>query len=116
MKSTGLGATLFSVVWSIHFSEHSYSNGDLIYISQTASSLDELSGCIDPVPFENSSTVGITASSELVAHRSTLRPPDVVLILHGHPRFAVVMSMLCEEEERLSCYGLLEGLPQSEIL
>lgn len=79
------------------FGNISYSNGDLIYISQTASSLDELPGCIDPVPFENSSTVGITASSELVAHRSIFETTGCRAILHGHPRFAVVMSMLCEE-------------------
>ncbi len=80
------------------FGNISYSNGDLIYISQTASSLDELGGCIDPVPFENSSTVGITASSELVAHRSIFETTGCRAILHGHPRFAVVMSMLCEEQ------------------
>jgi ribulose-5-phosphate 4-epimerase/fuculose-1-phosphate aldolase len=79
------------------FGNISYSNGDLIYISQTASSLDELSGCIDPVPFENTSTVGITASSELVAHRSIFELTGCHAILHGHPRFAVVMSMLCED-------------------
>ncbi len=81
------------------FGNISYSNGDLIYISQTASSLDELAGCIDPVPFENSSTVGITASSELVAHRSIFENTACRAILHGHPRFAVVMSMLCEEQD-----------------
>lgn len=81
------------------FGNISYSNGDLIYISQTASSLDELQGCIDPVPFGNSSTVGITASSELVAHRSIFETTGCHAILHGHPRFAVVMSMLCEEKE-----------------
>jgi len=80
------------------FGNISYSNGDLIYISQTASSLDELGGCIDPVPYENSSTVGITASSELVAHRSIFELTGCRAILHGHPRFAVVMSMLCEEQ------------------
>jgi ribulose-5-phosphate 4-epimerase/fuculose-1-phosphate aldolase len=80
------------------FGNISYSNGELIYISQTASSLDELPGCIDPVPFENSSTVGITASSELVAHRSIFETTGCRAILHGHPRFAVVMSMLCEEQ------------------
>jgi ribulose-5-phosphate 4-epimerase/fuculose-1-phosphate aldolase len=80
------------------FGNISYSNGDLIYISQTASSLDELGGCIDPVPFENSSTVGITASSELVAHRSIFEITGCHAILHGHPRFAVVMSMMCEEQ------------------
>lgn len=80
------------------FGNISYSNGDLLYISQTASSLDELSGCIDPVPFKNSSTVGITASSELVAHRSIFETTGCRAILHGHPRFAVVMSMICEEK------------------
>ena len=84
------------------FGNISYSNGDLIYISQTASSLDELPGCIDPVPFENSSTVGITASSELVAHRSVFETTGCRAILHGHPRFAVVMSMLCAEKESCS--------------
>ncbi|HIJ86482.1 MAG TPA: aldolase [Desulfuromonadales bacterium] len=80
------------------FGNISYSNGDLIYISQTASSLDELPGCIDHVPFENSSTVGITASSELVAHRSIFTTTGCRAILHGHPRFAVVMSMICDEK------------------
>ncbi|MFA7060848.1 MAG: class II aldolase/adducin family protein [Pedobacter sp.] len=80
------------------FGNISYSNGDLIYISQTASSLDELPGCIDPVPFDNTSTVGITASSELSAHRRIFEVTGCRAILHGHPRFAVVMSMLCEEK------------------
>jgi len=68
----------------------------LIYISQTAASLDALAGCIDPVPFDNSSTVGITASSELAAHRRIFETSDAKVILHGHPKFSVVMSMLCE--------------------
>lgn len=83
------------------FGNISYSNGELIYISQTASSLDDLSGCIDPVPFDNRSTVGITASSELVAHRKIFDTTGCRAILHGHPRFAVVMSMMCEE--RVAC-------------
>lgn len=82
------------------FGNISYSNGDLIYISQTASSLDALAGCIDPVPFDNSSTIGITASSELVAHRSIFEMTGCRGILHGHPRFAVIMSMQCEEQEQ----------------
>jgi ribulose-5-phosphate 4-epimerase/fuculose-1-phosphate aldolase len=81
------------------FGNISYSNGELIYISQTAASLDELSGCIDPVPFENSSTVGITASSELGAHRAIFETTGCRAILHGHPRFTIVMSMICNEKE-----------------
>jgi ribulose-5-phosphate 4-epimerase/fuculose-1-phosphate aldolase len=70
--------------------------GNTIYISQTAASLDELAGCIDPVPVDNSSTCGITASSELLAHRRIYETSGCQTILHGHPKFSVVMSMLCE--------------------
>lgn len=79
------------------FGNISYRHEDTVFISQTASSLDELAGCIDPVPFSNSSTVGITASSELVAHQRIYENTDCLAILHGHPRFSVVLSMLCEE-------------------
>jgi ribulose-5-phosphate 4-epimerase/fuculose-1-phosphate aldolase len=72
---------------------------DLIYISQTAASLDELAGCIDPVPMDDSATVGITASSELAAHRRIYETCDARVILHGHPKFAVIMSMQCEEAD-----------------
>jgi len=73
--------------------------GELIYISQTAASLDELRGCIDPVPTDNSSTTGITASSELLAHRKIFEQTGARVILHGHPKFSVVMSMLCETRD-----------------
>ncbi len=71
---------------------------DTIYISQTGSSLDELEGCIDPVPIDNSSTAGITASSELPAHRRIYETSSARVILHAHPKFAVIMSLLCEEQ------------------
>lgn len=74
-------------------------SGNMIYISQTAASLDELAGCIDPVPMDNRSTTGITASSELAAHRRVYELTDAQVILHGHPKFSVVMSMLCEERD-----------------
>jgi len=80
------------------FGNISCRHGELVFISQTAASLDELAGCIDPVPFSNSSTVGITASSELVAHQRIYQSCDCLAILHGHPRFSVIMSMLCEEQ------------------
>jgi len=80
------------------FGNISYRVGETIYISQTAASLDELSGCIDPVPSDNRSTTGITASSELLAHRRIYEATGARAILHGHPKFAVAMSMLCEEK------------------
>ncbi len=80
------------------FGNISWRLGGTIYISQTAASLDELSGCIDPVPTDNRSTTGITASSELLAHRRIYEATGARAILHGHPKFAVAMSMLCEEK------------------
>jgi len=81
------------------FGNISYRVGDTIYISQTAASLDELAGCIDPVPTDNRSTTGITASSELLAHRRIYEATGARAILHGHPKFAVAMSMLCDVKD-----------------
>ncbi len=80
------------------FGNISYFDGKTIYISQTASSLDELEGHIDPVPLDNSSTAGLSASSELPAHRGIYVSSDYHAVLHGHPKFSVIMSMFCEEE------------------
>jgi ribulose-5-phosphate 4-epimerase/fuculose-1-phosphate aldolase len=81
------------------FGNISYRLGEVICISQTAASLDALQGCIDPVTADNSSTAGITASSELLAHRRIYDATGARAILHGHPKFAVALSMICEEED-----------------
>jgi len=71
---------------------------DAIYISQTGASLDRLPGCVDLVLNDDSSCVGLTASSELAAHRAIFAASGARTILHGHPRFSVILSLLCEEE------------------
>ena len=81
------------------FGNISYFDGKTIYISQTASSLDELEGRIDPVPLDGSSTAGLSASSELPAHRAIYLASDYRAVLHGHPRFSVILSMLCSEKD-----------------
>lgn len=80
------------------FGNISYFSGDTVYISQTGSSLDELDGCIDACPLDNSASTGITASSELVAHRDIYLAGGLRAILHGHPKFSVIMSMICFEK------------------
>lgn len=69
-----------------------------LFISQTGASLDELEGQIDPVPFDSSSTAGLTASSELPAHLGIIEQTGASVVLHGHPRFTVAMSLLCDIE------------------
>lgn len=79
------------------FGNVSYRYGDTLYISQTGSSLDEMEGCIDPCPLDGSSCAGITASSELSAHRQIVVNTGLNAVLHGHPKFSVIMSMFCEK-------------------
>lgn len=74
------------------FGNISYAGQDALYISQTSARLDELDQQIDPIPYDDSSTAGITASSELPAHCAIFKATGCRAILHGHPRFPVVMS------------------------
>jgi ribulose-5-phosphate 4-epimerase/fuculose-1-phosphate aldolase len=81
------------------FGNISYRLGDTIFISQTGSSLDELEGHIDPCPVDGTSTTAITASSEFSAHKSVYNLTGRLAILHGHPKFCVILSMMCDREE-----------------
>lgn len=82
-----------------YFGNISLLSGKLLYISQTGSSLDELSGCIDAVPLDGSSCAGITASSEFSAHRQIVLYTGRHTILHGHPRFSVILSLDCDRPD-----------------
>lgn len=82
-----------------YFGNISYVYGSTIFISQTGSSLDELEGCIDAVPLDGSSSAGITASSELSAHIAIHRKTGKRAILHGHPKFTVILSMSCRRDD-----------------
>ena len=86
-----------------YFGNVSYFWNDTLYISQTASSLDELAGCIDPVPMDGSTSAGLTASSELSAHLETIARTGCKAILHGHPKFSVILSMDCDPAEKAAC-------------
>jgi len=81
------------------FGNISYCLDDVLYISQTGASLNELANCIDPCPLDGSSCAGLTASSELMAHQEVILKTGVRAILHGHPRFTVIMSMDCEKRD-----------------
>ncbi len=79
---------------------------DRLFISETAASLDQLEGCIDAVPLDGSSSVGITSSSEFSTHKAVCQETPFRCILHGHPKFSVIMSMHCVREcpRRGECY------------
>jgi len=91
--------TVFHGLVDSYFGNVSYRYKDTLYISQTASSLDELNGCIDPCPLDSSSCAAITASSEFSAHKQIVMARNVKAILHGHPKFSVIMSMICDDRK-----------------
>jgi ribulose-5-phosphate 4-epimerase/fuculose-1-phosphate aldolase len=89
------------------FGNISVKYNDKIYLSQTGSSLDELAGAIDPCPLNNSTSNAITSSSEFSAHRGVYDVTDRKTILHGHPKYSVILSMLCDDihcSNRGSCH------------
>ncbi len=81
------------------FGNISCRDAEVVYISQTGSSLDELPGYIDRAFMDGSSTCEITSSSELMAHVRTYELTGDDAIVHGHPRFSVIMSMFGEPLE-----------------
>lgn len=85
------------------FGNVSYCLNHILYISQTGAALDELDGCIDPVPLDGSTSAGITASSELSAHLEIIARTGCRAILHGHPRFSVILSMDCDPDQKSAC-------------
>jgi len=91
--------TVKSKLVDSYFGNISYLIDNIIYISQTGSSLDELYGYIDPCPIDNSSCAGITASSELSAHKQIYLETNNKAILHGHPKFSVILSMDCNRRD-----------------
>ena len=86
-------ATVAARLVDSFFGNISFRKDSLLYISQTGSSLDELPGRIDCVPLDGSSTCELTSSSELSAHVKIYELTGDTAILHGHPRFSVIMSM-----------------------
>jgi ribulose-5-phosphate 4-epimerase/fuculose-1-phosphate aldolase len=89
-----------------YFGNISYVFGEKILISRTGSSMDELEGCVDILPLDGSSTAGITASSEFSAHKGVFLRTGKRAILHGHPKFSVIMSMRCDKKgcARTDCH------------
>ena len=82
-----------------HFGNVSKRVGDQMLISTTGSLLDELEGQIVSVPVDATTPdeLDVIASSEVNVHRAIYKQTSALAVLHGHSRFAVVLSLLCCE-------------------
>ncbi len=73
--------------------------GDTLHISRTGAALDELEGQIEACPLDDSSCAALTASSEFLAHARIVTGTTARVVLHGHPKFSVILSMDCDKTD-----------------
>ena len=91
-----------------NFGNISYFSDPVLHISRKGGALDELHGGIVPVPLGGLSAPPETASTEFPAHREIVLRTGIRAVLHGHPKFSVILSMDCEKEDcegRDSCHS-----------
>jgi ribulose-5-phosphate 4-epimerase/fuculose-1-phosphate aldolase len=79
-----------------NFGNISYLYKDKLHISQTGSFLDALEGRIVACALDGSEPSPTTASSELPAHLQIVKTTGCRAVLHGHPKFSVILSMDCD--------------------
>ena len=81
-----------------NFGNISYRRGEDLFITRKGSALDSLEGRIIRVPLTGPAESDAIASTELPAHRLIALTAPYRAVLHGHPKFSVIMSMACGEE------------------
>lgn len=81
-----------------NFGNISYRMGDRLYITRKGGALDEVGGGVVAVSLDGSLPPPETASTEFPAHREIVLTAGKRAVLHGHPKFSVILSMDCERE------------------
>jgi len=82
-----------------NFGNISYRRGEDLFITRKGSALDDLANRIITVPLTGPVETDAIASIELPAHRRIVMETPYRAVLHGHPKFSVIMSMACGEED-----------------
>ncbi|MFH1078776.1 MAG: class II aldolase/adducin family protein [Pseudomonadota bacterium] len=82
-----------------NFGNISYYADPVLYISPKGGALDELHGRIVPISLDDPAALPETASTEFPAHREIVLATDRRAVLHGHPKFAVILSLDCEKDD-----------------
>jgi ribulose-5-phosphate 4-epimerase/fuculose-1-phosphate aldolase len=82
-----------------NFGNISYFADPVLYISRKGGALDELHGSVVPVSLADSAAPPETASTEFPTHRDIILATGQHAVLHGHPKFAVILSLDCERDD-----------------
>jgi ribulose-5-phosphate 4-epimerase/fuculose-1-phosphate aldolase len=81
------------------FGNISYFADPVLYISRKGGALDELHDGIISVSLAGSTASPETASTEFPAHRDIVLMTGRRAVLHGHPKFAVILSLDCDKDD-----------------
>jgi L-fuculose-phosphate aldolase len=82
-----------------HFGNMSLRLGDRVLITRSGSMLDELDETqVVEVALHKPSSFDLIASSETIVHRAIYQATSALAIIHCHAPFAVIESLLTEEE------------------
>jgi L-fuculose-phosphate aldolase len=83
---------------SSHAGNMSARTGNRICITKRATMLGSLTaGDLVEVPIEGDDPQILTASSELVVHRAIYRTTSALAVVHAHPPYATLLSMIQDE-------------------
>ncbi|MFZ3168899.1 MAG: aldolase [Candidatus Methanoperedens sp.] len=81
------------------FGNISIRNGDKMLITRTGVHLDEINkNSVVELDIDKSSNLDTIASSETIVHRTIYKNTPALTIIHAHPFFSVIESMLVENE------------------
>ncbi len=81
------------------FGNISIRKGDKMIITKTGVPLDQINeNSIVELDINNSSSICASASSETIVHRTIFQNTHWLAIIHTHPMFSVIESMLVENE------------------
>ncbi len=82
-----------------HFGNISVRTGNKMLITKTGFPLDEITGeGVVELDIDKPSSLDSLASSETIVHRAIYKNPPALAIIHAHPPFAVIESVLEEED------------------
>jgi L-fuculose-phosphate aldolase len=83
----------------LQFGNISIRNGDKIFITKSGVALDEIKeDSIVELDINKPSSLDSIASLETIVHRTIYKYTQALAIIHAHPMFSVIESMLAEKE------------------
>lgn len=82
-----------------HFGNISIRAGSRMLITRTGSALDEIDeNSVVEVDIDKPSSIDAIASSESIVHRAIYKNTRALAVIHAHPAFAVIESLLAAED------------------